>query len=342
MTTSGSVDWREYACLRSCPPKEAVKLISRWCRWLFLLHHRIIDNRVALPLPRCPVKATLILLDGEEAVICREGQEHLWADPTGKNLPWPSTTSRLPQVGFDLMSHMRPDVACLSRPLQPPGTEKPPTFQRKESASRNTWVVLPERMLAVSGTRADQRTVPPGQYKSPRVGSPVGQTWGEVLGADSMPGTRAKKQKASPPDTVPPKKPPPKPNLDSRRVKAVASATFVTKGVDPHHSAAVAEVQRLPSVGSNWNCNSGWVQVRMLLESMEDALPPLSPSRRQVGERRHGPTPHVCCCRAGRTVWSWSLGQGSVSRKGSQACCPKACFGRTSQPPTCLPCPAIA
>jgi hypothetical protein len=172
---------------------------------------------------------TLILLDGEGAVICREGQEHLWADPTGKNFPWPSTASRLPRVGFDLMLHTRPDVARLSRPLQPPGMEKPPTFQLKESASRNTRVVLPERTLAVLGTRADQRTVPPGQYESPRVGSLAGQTLGEVLGADSTPGARAKKRKALPPDTVPPKKPPPKPNLDSRRVKAVASAIFATK-----------------------------------------------------------------------------------------------------------------
>ncbi len=132
-------------------------------------------------------------------------------------------------MGFDLTLHTRPDVARLSRLLPPLGMEKPPTFQLKKSASRNTRVVLPEQTLAVLGTRADQRTVPPGQYKSPRVGLPAGQTLGEVLGADSMPGTRAKKRKVSSPDTVPPKKPPPKPNLDSRRVKAVASATFTTK-----------------------------------------------------------------------------------------------------------------
>jgi hypothetical protein len=136
---------------------------------------------------------TLILLDGEGAVICRESQEHLCANPTRKNFPWPSTTSRLPRVGFDLTLHTHPDAARLSRPLQPPGTKKPPTFQLKESASRNTRVVLPEQTLAVSGTRADQRTVPPGQYESPWVGSPVGQTLGEVLGADSTPGARAKK-----------------------------------------------------------------------------------------------------------------------------------------------------
>jgi hypothetical protein len=125
---------------------------------------------------------------------------------------------------------MRPYVACMSRPLRPLGTEKPPTFQQKESAISNTRVVLPEWTLAVSGTRANQRTVPPGQYESPWVGSPVGQTLGEVLGADSTPGARAKKWKASLPDTVHPKKPPPKPNIDSQRVKAVASATFTTEG----------------------------------------------------------------------------------------------------------------
>jgi hypothetical protein len=102
----------------------------------------------------------LILLDGEGAVICRDSQEHLWADPWKKNFPWSSTTPRLPRVGFDLTVHTRPDVACLARPLQPPGTMNP--FQLKESAGRKTQVVLPERTLAVSVTRADQQTVPPG------------------------------------------------------------------------------------------------------------------------------------------------------------------------------------
>jgi hypothetical protein len=99
-----------------------------------------------------PIPA-LILLNGEGAVICREGQEHLRADPTGTNFAWPSTTSCLPRVGFDLTAHMHLDVAHLARPLQPPGTMNP--FQLKESAGRKTHVVLPERTLAVSGTRAD-------------------------------------------------------------------------------------------------------------------------------------------------------------------------------------------
>ncbi len=38
----------------------------------------------------------LILLDGEGAVICRDSQEHLRADHTGKKIPWSSTTPRLP------------------------------------------------------------------------------------------------------------------------------------------------------------------------------------------------------------------------------------------------------
>jgi hypothetical protein len=126
------------------------------------------------------------------------------------------------------MAHMRPDVARLARLLRPPETMNP--FQLKESAGRKNRVVLPKRMLAVSGTRANRGTVPPGQYESPWVGSPVGQTLGEGSGAGSTPGARAKKRKASPPDTVPSVKKPSKPNLDSRRVKAMASATFATKG----------------------------------------------------------------------------------------------------------------
>ncbi len=77
VTTSGSVDWREYACWCSCPPKEAVKLIGRWCRWLFFLRHHIVDNRMALPLRYCPVKGGLRVVhpppfgqQGTDRMIC--------------------------------------------------------------------------------------------------------------------------------------------------------------------------------------------------------------------------------------------------------------------------------
>jgi hypothetical protein len=89
--------------------------------------------------------------------------------------------------------------------------------------------------------------------------------------------------------------------------------------------------------GKRLELRRGRVQARTPLESVEDALPPLSPNCQQVGKCWHGLTPHVCCCHAGRTVQSWSSGQDSVSQKGSQARCPKACFGRTSQPLLCLP-----
>ncbi len=98
------------------------------------------------------------------------------------------------------------------------------------------------------------------------MGLPLGQTLGEGLGAGSTPGARAKKRKASPPDTVPSKKPPPKPNLDSRRVKAVASATFVTKGKPTSlmQPQPLAEVHPfMPTLkgwqhGINMDCGPDW------------------------------------------------------------------------------------
>ena len=35
----------------------------------------------------------LVLLDGEGALICNCGQEHLRKDPTGKSFPWPAPIS---------------------------------------------------------------------------------------------------------------------------------------------------------------------------------------------------------------------------------------------------------
>ena len=54
----------------------------------------------------------LVLLDGEGVLICKEGQEHLRADPTGEGFPWPSQNSNLrpPQGGFELKTHSTPEV----------------------------------------------------------------------------------------------------------------------------------------------------------------------------------------------------------------------------------------
>jgi hypothetical protein len=62
----------------------------------------------------------LILLNGEGAVVCWDGQEQLRADPTGRNFPWTTTSLCTPRVGFDLTAHIRPDVARLARPVRPP------------------------------------------------------------------------------------------------------------------------------------------------------------------------------------------------------------------------------
>jgi hypothetical protein len=64
----------------------------------------------------------LVLLDGEGALICNCGQEHLRADPTGKGFPWPAPTSgpRPAQVGFAIP----PPAEVL--PKKPTG--KPPPF----------------------------------------------------------------------------------------------------------------------------------------------------------------------------------------------------------------------
>jgi hypothetical protein len=93
----------------------------------------------------------LILLNGEGAVVCRDGQEQLRADPTGRNFPWSTTSSRTPRVGFDLTAHTRPDVARLARPVRPPTTELPPKFQRRDPPKANIGPKQPEKRLPAGG-----------------------------------------------------------------------------------------------------------------------------------------------------------------------------------------------
>jgi hypothetical protein len=71
----------------------------------------------------------LVLLDGEDAVLCQNTQDRLHEDQTGKYFPWqdPPATPRLPLVRLDLVDHSRPDVPCLSTPIPRP-LGKPPTF----------------------------------------------------------------------------------------------------------------------------------------------------------------------------------------------------------------------
>jgi hypothetical protein len=74
---------------------------------------------------------SLVLLDREGAVLCRNAHERLQDDPLGKHFPWEGTPTapRTPRVDFDIVAHSRPDAASLATPLRrPPG--KPPPFGR--------------------------------------------------------------------------------------------------------------------------------------------------------------------------------------------------------------------
>ncbi len=158
----------------------------------------------------------LILLDGEGAVVCRNGQEQLRADPTGCDFPWTTTTSRTPRVGFDLTAHTRPDVARLARPVQPPTMKQPPKFQRRETPEANIGKKWPEKMFTMVG---DQGTTPPGKLTGKQMGSPAGKLLEEGTGTQvTLPSAKKsdRKRPAATPHIVPGKKPPPKPNLGNR------------------------------------------------------------------------------------------------------------------------------
>ena len=79
----------------------------------------------------------LVLLDGEGALICNCGQEHLRKDPAGKGFPWPAPISgpRPAQVGFALPP--RAEVM----PKKPTG--KPPLFPRPRRSTAGLPVGRP-------------------------------------------------------------------------------------------------------------------------------------------------------------------------------------------------------
>jgi hypothetical protein len=160
--------------------------------------------------------SALIFLDGEGAVVCRDGQEQLRADPTGRNFPWTTTSSHTPRVEFDLTAHTRPDVARLARLVQPPTTEQPPKFQRWELPEANIGRKRPEKMFTAVG---DQGATPPGKPSGKQLGSPVGKPLGEGTGTRvTLPSAMKsdRKRPAATPRIVPGEKPPPKPNMGNR------------------------------------------------------------------------------------------------------------------------------
>jgi len=79
----------------------------------------------------------LVLLDGEGALICKCGQDHLRTDPTGKGFPWPALIAgpRPAQVGFAI-----PPLAGV-RPKKPPG--KPPPFSQQHRSTAGLSVGCP-------------------------------------------------------------------------------------------------------------------------------------------------------------------------------------------------------
>ena len=79
----------------------------------------------------------LVLLDGEGALICNCGQEHLQKDPTGKGFPWPAAISgpRPAQVGF-----LIPPLAEVL-PKKPTG--KPPPFPQPRRSTAGLPVGRP-------------------------------------------------------------------------------------------------------------------------------------------------------------------------------------------------------
>ncbi len=95
----------------------------------------------------------LILLDGEGAVVCQDGQEQLRADPTGRDFPWTTTSLHTPRVRFDLTAHTHPDVARLARPVRPPTTELPPKFQRWDPPKANIGTKRPKKRFPAGGTK---------------------------------------------------------------------------------------------------------------------------------------------------------------------------------------------
>jgi thiol-disulfide isomerase/thioredoxin len=101
--------------------------------------------------------ATLVLLDGEGALICNCGQEHLRTDPTGKGFPWPAPTSgpRPAQVGFV--------ITPLAEVLPKKPTGKPPPFPQTLRSAAGLPVGRPVRLQtgskeALGATDSDQAT----------------------------------------------------------------------------------------------------------------------------------------------------------------------------------------
>jgi nucleoredoxin len=86
---SKSIPPFEVILVSQCHDAAATKQYFAKMPWTAMLHAESIGHRGLALMEEFGVTSipALILLNGEGAVICREGKEHLRADPTGKNFP---------------------------------------------------------------------------------------------------------------------------------------------------------------------------------------------------------------------------------------------------------------
>ena len=144
----------------------------------------------------------LVLLDGEGALICKCGQDHLRKDPTGKGFPWPAPIAGLrpAQVGFAI-----PPLAGV-RPKKPPG--KPPPFpqQRRSTVGLSVGrpVGLPVGRPMGHSDQTTEHAGTPVRHAATILQSPTPAT----------PGSSTRKREHL--ETVQRPKPPPKPNISVR------------------------------------------------------------------------------------------------------------------------------
>ena len=224
----------------------------------------------------------LVLLDGEGALICNCGQEHLRKDPTGKGFPWPAPISgpRLAQVGFAI-----PPLAEVV-PKKP--TRKPPPFPQPCRSTAGLPVGRPVGQPDQITERAGTSEGHPGTIQqSPTTATPTSST---------------RKREHS--ETVRRPKPPPKPNISVRNPPP---------SIHPDALAALAVCEAQSTVAFS---------PRRLMEPLPpepEGKKPTSLMQPQPLAAAHPFTPTLKSWRHGTEVdcgpdWSWDIIEAAVAR----------------------------
>ena len=197
--TSRTIPSFEVVLVSRCKDVIASERYFAGMPWTAMPHEASVGQRGLTLMARFGITSipALILLDGEGTEICRDGHERLRADPAGTDFPWSRPRVRAAQVGFDLTTHTCPDVARMRSPASPPAFGQVPTFRPSSPVGGGPRPSSPA--TSAHPPRSDTRR---GQ---PRPAVPTGS------GAP-----RVSRKRDVPPVVVPPRKPPPKPNLDIR------------------------------------------------------------------------------------------------------------------------------